>query len=63
VNSKGEDIDRSPSLKLCVQSALARVDYPTGPEIVDLEVAVTWAAPNIINTSARVTGHHVPTTP
>ena len=63
VNSKGEDTDRSPSLKLCVQSALARVGYPTGPEIVDLEIAVTWAAPDIINTSARVTGHHVPTTP
>ena len=58
--AKGPDTDRSTSLKFCVEHALAGVAYPKGPEIVDLEVAVTWTAPNIINTSARVTGHREP---
>ncbi|MEP6865615.1 MAG: protein kinase [Deltaproteobacteria bacterium] len=58
--AKGPDTDRSTSLKFCVEHALAGVPYPKGPEIVDLEVAVTWTAPNIINTSARVTGHREP---
>jgi serine/threonine protein kinase len=58
--AKGPDTDRSSSLKFCVEHALAGVVYPKGPEIVDLEVAVTWTAPNIINTSARVTGHREP---
>jgi serine/threonine protein kinase len=60
--AKGPDTDRSISLKFCVEHALAGVAYPKGPEIVDLEVAVTWTAPNIINTSARVTGHREPPT-
>jgi len=59
--AKGPDTDRSSSLKFCVEHALSGVVYPKGPEIVDLEVSVTWAAPNIINTSARVTGHREPT--
>ncbi|MEO6775973.1 MAG: serine/threonine-protein kinase [Kofleriaceae bacterium] len=58
--AKGPDTDRSASLKFCVEHALAGVTYPKGPEIIDLEVAVTWTAPNIINTSARVTGHREP---
>ncbi len=57
VVSKGVDVDRSPSLRMCIEGALTRVEYPAGPEILDFEIAVTWAAPNIINTSARVTGH------
>jgi serine/threonine protein kinase len=56
--AKGEDADRSPSLKLCIESAIARVAYPSGTEALDLEVDVVWAAPDIINTSARVTGRH-----
>ncbi len=56
--AKGEDTERSPSLKLCIESAIARVAYPTGAEALDLEVDVVWAAPDIINTSARITGHH-----
>jgi serine/threonine protein kinase len=58
--SKGEDVERSPSLRMCVEGAVSRVEYPTGPEILELEVAVTWAAPDIINTSARVVGHREP---
>jgi serine/threonine protein kinase len=51
----GED---SPSLKFCVESAIARVPYPAGKEVLDLSVAVTWAEPNLVNASARVVGHH-----
>ena len=59
--AKGDDAARSPSLKFCVESAIARVHYPAGREALDLEVAVTWAAPNMVNTSARVVGHHLAT--
>jgi len=59
--AKGDDAARSPSLKFCVESAIARVQYPTGREVLDLQVAVTWAAPNMVNMSARVLGHHLPT--
>ena len=62
-SSKGEDSDRSPSLKLCVEGALAGIPYPTGAEVIEIEVAVAWTAPNLINTSARVTGHHEPSAP
>ncbi|MEO8549898.1 MAG: serine/threonine-protein kinase [Kofleriaceae bacterium] len=55
--AKGPDTDRSSSLKFCVEHALSGVVYPLGPEIIDLEVAVTWLSPNMLNTSARVTGH------
>jgi hypothetical protein len=57
VTAKGDDAARSPSLKLCVESAVGRVHYPSGPEALDVEVAVTWAAPNMVNTSARIVGH------
>ena len=59
--AKGDDAARSPSLKFCVESAVARVHYPPGREALDLEVAVAWTAPNMVNTSARVVGHHLPT--
>jgi hypothetical protein len=58
--AKGPDTDRSISLKFCVEHALSGVAYPKGPEIVDLEVAVTWEFPDLIATSARVTGHREP---
>jgi hypothetical protein len=60
--AKGPDTDQSTSLKFCVEHALAGVAYPKGPEIVDLEVAVTWEYPDLIATSARVTGHREPPT-
>jgi hypothetical protein len=60
--AKGPDTDQSTSLKFCVEHALAGVAYPKGPEIVDLEVSVTWEFPNLIATSARVTGHREPPT-
>ncbi|HEY1547067.1 MAG TPA: protein kinase [Kofleriaceae bacterium] len=61
VEAKGEDITRSPSLKFCVESAIERVKYPAGREALDLSVQVAWAEPNMVNMSARVTGHHPPT--
>ncbi|MDB4958707.1 MAG: serine/threonine protein kinase [Myxococcales bacterium] len=51
----GED---SPSLRFCVESAVSRAHYPIGKEGLDLSVQVTWAEPNLVNTSARVVGHH-----
>ena len=62
-DAKGEDANRSPSLKDCVENAVARVHFPTGSEALDLEVAVTWNAPDMVNTSARVVGHHLATQP
>jgi len=56
--AKSEDTDRSPSLKFCVESAIARVKYPPGPETLELSVSVAWAAPDMVNMSARVVGHH-----
>jgi serine/threonine protein kinase len=47
----------SPSLKFCVQSAIAGVKFPTGPEILDLEVAVGWSQ-GMLSVSPRVVGHH-----
>ena len=54
----GTDADKSPSLKFCVESAIARIHYPTGPENLDLEVDVNWTAPDLVAMSARVVGHH-----
>jgi serine/threonine protein kinase len=56
-SSKGEDIERSPSLKFCVETALSNVAYPPGPETLDVVVAVAWTAPDLINTTAQVRSH------
>jgi serine/threonine protein kinase len=61
VEAKGEDIARSPSLKICIESAIERVKYPSGREALDLSVQIAWAEPNMVSMSARVTGHHLPT--
>jgi predicted Ser/Thr protein kinase len=58
--AQGDDAGRSPSLTFCVQSAIERVHYPAGHEALDLEVAVTWAAPDRVSTTARVIAHHPP---
>ncbi len=47
----------SASLKFCVQSAISNVKYPTGAEVLDLEVAVGWSA-GMLNISPRVVGRH-----
>jgi serine/threonine protein kinase len=43
----------SVSLRFCVSNALARVKYPAGPDILELEVKVQWAK-GLINLAPRV---------
>ena len=47
----------SPSLRLCVADALARLHYPRGPQVLDLEVDVAWSG-GALAMSGRVTGYH-----
>jgi serine/threonine protein kinase len=47
----------SESLKFCVQAAIAGVKFPSGPQVLDLEVAVGWSA-GMLFVSPRVTGRH-----
>jgi serine/threonine protein kinase len=47
----------SPSLKLCVQGAIASLHFPEGSEQLDLDVRLGWAAGSLSH-SARVVGHH-----
>ena len=43
----------SVSLRFCVANALARVKYPAGPDILDLEIKASWEN-GIITLSPRV---------
>jgi len=43
----------SVSLRFCVSNALARVTYPSGPDILDLQIKVSWSN-GIIALSPRV---------
>jgi serine/threonine protein kinase len=45
----------SQALRLCVAEAVARVKYPKGPEVLDLEVTVQWDS-GVVNLSARIVG-------
>ena len=47
----------SPSLRFCIESALARVKFPTGPELLELEVGVSYSQ-GLLNLSPRVLRHH-----
>jgi len=42
----------------CVEKALERVKFPTGPEQLDLEVRVQWSE-GLLNLAPMVVGHHV----
>ena len=46
----------SPSLRFCIESALARVTFPAGPEVLDLEVLVSYSQ-GLLNLSPRVLRH------
>ena len=48
--------ETSPSLRFCVESAIGRIQFPTGPTQHDLEVVVGWSD-GMINMSPRVTAH------
>ncbi|HEU0029817.1 MAG TPA: protein kinase [Kofleriaceae bacterium] len=43
----------SEFLRLCVAEAIERVKYPTGPEVLDLEVNIQWSE-GLLNTAARI---------
>jgi len=45
----------SMSLRLCVWDAVARVKYPPGPDILDLEITVQWSE-GLLNLAPRVVG-------
>jgi len=45
----------SEFLRLCVAEAIERVQYPVGPEVLDLEVTIQWSA-GLLNLAARVVG-------
>ncbi len=47
----------SPSLKFCTQAAISSLQFATGPEQLDVEVALSWSAGSLSH-SARVVGHH-----
>ena len=47
----------SPSLQLCVADAFARLRYPHGPQLLDLEVQVAWTG-GALAMSGRITGYH-----
>ena len=45
-------------LEFCVSEQIARVRYPTGPEVLDVEVSVLWSGPDgLVNVSPRVVAH------
>jgi serine/threonine protein kinase len=50
---KAKGID-SPSLQLCVADALARIQYPHGPDHSDLQVQVLWTGRTLTMTGAIV---------
>ncbi len=45
----------SPSLRWCVESAIGRIQFPAGPDLLDLEVAVRYSGGEK-NVSPRVVG-------
>jgi serine/threonine protein kinase len=46
----------SPSLRWCVEQAIGRVKFPSGPEQLEVEVGVGWSS-GMMNLSPRVVGH------
>jgi len=47
--------ESSPSLRLCLELAVVRIKFPSGPEHLDVEVQVGWAE-GVLNLSPRITG-------
>ncbi len=52
---KATKIDYSPSVRMCIEDALARVAYPKGSETLEIRIDIAWAAGNLSMT-ARVVG-------
>jgi hypothetical protein len=47
----------SPSTRLCLESALAQVRYPAGPDALDVRIDIAWLSGNL-DMTARIVGHH-----
>ncbi|MBA3458001.1 MAG: protein kinase [Deltaproteobacteria bacterium] len=47
--------ESSPSLRLCLELAVVRIRFPSGPEQLDVEVQVGWAE-GVLNLSPRIVG-------
>jgi len=52
-SAQSEAGPESPFLRLCVAEAISRVNFPVGPETLDLDVFVHWSA-GIMNVSPRI---------
>jgi hypothetical protein len=58
VGRDGSLMPQRGMLSFCVESAIAGVAYPKGPEALDVEVSVAWTASGMVNTSGRIVGRH-----
>jgi predicted Ser/Thr protein kinase len=56
-DTKASGIDYSPSVRLCIEEALSRVQYPKGPDTLEIRVDIAWTAGQLAMT-ARVIGQH-----
>jgi hypothetical protein len=56
ISTSGET---SVSLKQCINSAMGRQRYPSGPEILGVEVLIEWT-PQMLNRSTKVVSHRPP---
>jgi hypothetical protein len=64
VASGEQDLQRDGSLReahgalsFCIETAIARVPFPKGPDALDVEVSVVWMQ-GAVNSSVRITGRH-----
>jgi hypothetical protein len=55
---KAKGID-SPSLQLCVADAIARIQFPHGPDHSDLQVQVLWTG-RVLTMSGAIVSHRPP---
>ncbi|HEY5945954.1 MAG TPA: protein kinase, partial [Kofleriaceae bacterium] len=56
---KASGIDYSPSVRLCIEDALARVAYPQSAETLEIRVDIAWTAGNL-SMGGRVVGTREP---
>ncbi|MDX2092290.1 MAG: protein kinase [Kofleriaceae bacterium] len=51
----------SPSLRICIESAISSLKFPEGSEVLDVTADIGWSQ-GLQNVSGRVTGSHSPGT-
>ncbi len=54
--AKASGLDYSPSVRMCIEAALGRVEYPKGTETLEVSVDIAWTA-GMLSMAARVVGH------